>query len=124
MLGPNEYRAASGPVTVNCTAIGGTGSISYQWSSNCTTCPFQTATEREIIRGAVTSGDNGTHTCTATTTEAEGSASIPFIIKGKRTDIKAKHFETLRQHNLFKNMFQRHTNRALITCLSLNVLLH
>ena len=108
VLGPNEYRAASGPLMVTCTAIGGTGSVSYQWSSNCRACPFRTTTEREIWRVAVYSGDSGTHTCTATTTEADGSASIPFIIKGKRTDIKAKgYFAILRQHNTVQNRFQR-----------------
>ena len=83
VLGPNEYRAASGPVNVTCTAIGGTGSISYQWSSTCSRCPFKNESMRSNIRGAVHSGDNGTHTCTATTTEAEGSASVHFIVKGE-----------------------------------------
>ena len=66
--GPNEYRAASGPVTVTCTATGGrrSGTISYQWSSNCRSCPFQFSTSSSITRAAVHSGDNGTHTCVAT----------------------------------------------------------
>ena len=84
MLGPNEYRAASGPVTVTCTADHeGTGDISYQWSSTCRGCPFQTATSKKITRGAVHSGDTGTHTCMATTAEAEGNASIHFNIVGE-----------------------------------------
>ena len=85
MLGPNEYRTASGPVTVTCTAIGGTGSIGYQWSSNCRNCPFQGATSRTITRGAVHSGDTGTHICTATAVTADivGSAIINFTVKGK-----------------------------------------
>ena len=29
--GPNEYRAASGPVVVTCTATGGSGSGDYQY---------------------------------------------------------------------------------------------
>ena len=85
MLGPNEYRAASGPVIVTCTANGGTGNVSYRWSSTCRSCPFKTATTRMIIRGAVHSGDNGTHTCMAATAEVEGSASITFVVKGKHT---------------------------------------
>ena len=85
VLGPNEYRAASGPVTVTCTAIGGTGDVSYQWSSDCKSCPFLTANSMFIKRGAVHSGDNGTHTCNATTTEAVGSASIKFTVKGEYT---------------------------------------
>ena len=83
VLGPNEYRAASGPVIVTCTAIGGTGSISYQWSSDCNSSDFQGATSRMITRAAVHSGDTGTHTCTATTPKGVGSASINFTVTGK-----------------------------------------
>ena len=80
MLGPNEYRAASGPVTVICTVIGGTGKIDYKWTSTCRNCPFKTATSRMITREALSSGDNGTHNCTV---EGIGSASINFTVKGK-----------------------------------------
>ena len=83
--GPNEYRAASGPVTVTCTATGGTESVSYQWSSNCTNCPFKTKTTRMVKRAAVHSGDTGTHTCKAVKGDLEGNASITFIVKGKHT---------------------------------------
>jgi len=90
VLGPNEYRAASGPVVVTCTVIGGTGPTSYQWSSNCRSCPFETANSSMIRRGAVHSGDTGTHTCTATSSEINGSASIFFIVKGEHSFIKVK----------------------------------
>ena len=81
--GPNEYRAASGPVTVTCTAIGGAGPLVYQWSSTCRNCPFQTATSSVLTRYAVHSGDNGTHTCTtATGTRITGTSSINFNIVG------------------------------------------
>ena len=83
--GPNEYRAASGPVTVTCTVNGGTGNISYQWSSTCRNCLFKTDTRMKIVRAAVHSGDNGTHTCKAVKGEMEGSASITFVVKGKHT---------------------------------------
>ena len=85
MLGPNEYRAGSGPVTVTCNVTGGTGHISYQWSSDCTSCPFKTETGRSIFRGAVHSGDTGIHTCTATRSESKGSASIHFTVKGEHS---------------------------------------
>ena len=82
--GPNEYKAASGPVTVTCTATGpGTGAVSYQWSSTCRDCPFQSATSSSIRRGAVHSGDNGTHTCVATRNGISATASIDFLIVGK-----------------------------------------
>ena len=82
--GPNEYRAASGPVTVTCTATGaGSGTISYQWSSNCRSCPFQSATSSSIRRAAVHSGDTGTHTCVATRGGGTASASIDIRIVGE-----------------------------------------
>ena len=82
--GPNEYRAASGPVTVTCTATGaGSGTISYQWSSNCRNCPFQSATSSSITRAAVHSGDTGTHTCVATRGGATASASIDIRVVGE-----------------------------------------
>ena len=82
--GPNEYLAASGPVTVTCTATGpGSGTISYQWSSSCRSCPFQTATSSSIRRAAVHSGDTGTHTCVATRGGSTASASIDIRIVGE-----------------------------------------
>ena len=84
--GPNEYRAASGPVNVTCTAIGGTRDVSYQWSSTCRNCPFKTETTRMVERAAVHSGDTGTHTCKAVKGDSEGSASITFIVKGKHAN--------------------------------------
>ena len=83
--GPNEYRAASGPVTVTCTAIGETEGVSYQWSSTCRKCLFKTKNTGMIERAAVHSGDNGTHTCKAVKGDLEGSASITFFVKGKHT---------------------------------------
>ena len=82
--GPSEYRAASGPVTVTCVATGpGTGAVSYQWSSTCRSCPFQSATSSSITRAAVHSGDTGTHTCVATRDGVSASASIGFSVVGK-----------------------------------------
>ena len=82
--GPNKYRAASGPVTVTCTAIGpGTGTVSYQWSSTCRNCPFRSATSNLIRRAAVYSGDTGSHTCVATQDRMTASASIDFHVVGE-----------------------------------------
>ena len=83
--GPNEYRAASGPVTVTCTAIGETEGVTYQWTSNCINCPFKTKTTKMVGRAAVHSGDNGTHTCKAVKSGMVGNASITFVVKGKHT---------------------------------------
>ena len=82
-LGPNEYRAASGPVVVTCTAVGGTGPVSYQWSSTCRDCHFKDAYYNTIIRPAVHSGDTGIYTCTATSGSLSGSETIHFNVVGK-----------------------------------------
>ena len=86
-LGPNEYRAASGPVIVTCTAIGGT-EISYQWSSTCRDCPFQEtdakSNSNKVLRATVQSGDTGIHTCRATDNNGNtGTNSTTFTITGK-----------------------------------------
>ena len=86
-LGPNEYRAASGPVTVTCTAVGGTDPVSYQWSSTCRDCPFQTDNSKSVTRAAVRTDDTGNHTCTATSGLISGSKTISFDVVGKQDAI-------------------------------------
>ena len=84
-LGTDEYRAASGPVTVTCNS-GGADNVTYLWSSTCRNCLFNNSAEQNIFRAAVHSGDNGTHTCTVTMKSNEtvvGNASINFNIVGK-----------------------------------------
>ena len=79
-----EYRAASGPHTFTCTAEGGAGSGAYQyvWTSNSST--FSTSPPNGvIIRQAVHSGDNGTHTCTASRGGESGSANTVVTIVGE-----------------------------------------
>ena len=85
---PADYRAASGPQVVTCTAIGGSGSGVYQyvWTSTCSSCSFRTTTTgvtSVISRTAVHSGDNGTHTCTASRGGDSASDSIVFNIVGE-----------------------------------------
>ena len=79
-LGPNQYRAASGPVTVTCTAV---GPVSYQWSSTCRNCPFKTANSNSVTLSTVHSGDTGIHTCTATSGSIRESETISFYVVGK-----------------------------------------
>ena len=86
--GPNEYRAASGPVVVTCTATGGRGSgdYDYEWTSACSGCAFRTTSTgvtSKISRTAVLSRDNGTHTCTASRGGDSASASIVFNVVGE-----------------------------------------
>ena len=87
--GPNEYRAASGPVVVTCTATGGSGSgdYDYEWTSTCSGhCDFQrnsTGVTSEILRTAIHSSDIGTHTCTASRGGDSASDSIVFNVVGE-----------------------------------------
>ena len=87
--GPNEYRAASGPVVVTCTATGGSGSGDYEyvWTSTCSGhCDFQrnlTGVTSEILRTAAHSSDIGTHTCTASRGGDSASDSIVFNVVGE-----------------------------------------
>ena len=85
---PNEYRAASGPVVVTCTATGGRGSGDYQyvWTSTCSRCIFRrttTGVTSVISQTAVHSGGNGTHTCTASRGGDSASDSIVFNVVGE-----------------------------------------
>ena len=85
---PTDYRAASGPQIVTCTATGGSGSgdYDYVWTSTCSGCTFQrtsTGATSVIERTAVHSGDIGTHTCTATRGGDSASASIVFSVVGE-----------------------------------------
>ena len=79
------YRAASGPVTVTCIATGRNGTVSYQWSSTCRDCKFQTSTSAAVNLSVVTASDSGTHNCTATDggSGGTGSASIEFSVVGE-----------------------------------------
>ena len=87
--GPNEYRAASGPVVVTCTATGGSGSGDYEyvWTSTCSgRCDFMTTSTgvtSVISRTAIHSGDVGTHTCTASRGGDSASDSIVFNVVGE-----------------------------------------
>ena len=81
---PTDYRAASGSQNVTCTATGGSGSgPTYQWSSTCNRCDFSSTTDAVIVRRALHSGDNGTHTCTATRGGETAMDSIGINIVGE-----------------------------------------
>ena len=100
-LGEDEYRAAS-LLTLSCQVTGATGTVSYQWSSNCSgDCFFSgdnanaDTTAQNIstsFRGNVDnmfdfflhSADAGTYTCEATDGSGNtGSGSREVRIVGK-----------------------------------------
>ena len=87
VLGPNEYRAASGPVNVTCSVEGANGTVRYQWSSTCRNCVFKNLKSNSVFRAAVHSGDTGSHTCRATDGRSiSGSDTINFHVVGKCCD--------------------------------------
>ena len=64
--------------------MGGAGPVSYQWSSTCRNCSFQTANSNSVNRPAVHSGDTGIHTCTATSgSSIRGNGTISITVVGK-----------------------------------------
>ena len=71
------FRAASGPLVYTCR-VGGADASGVTWTSTCN-CPLASSTTNPLRRGALISGDTGTHTCTV----SEGSASITVNIVGK-----------------------------------------
>ena len=84
----DEYRAASGPLVATCRVQGTSVAVTFQWSSTCRDCPFQSTkpeSASSVIRQpALHSGDTGTHTCTVNDNEGRaGIASIVMNIKGK-----------------------------------------
>ena len=80
--GPNDYRAAS-RVTLTCQVTGGSGTVTYLWTSTCTGCFVPGKTDQTLIRGTTRSTDSGNHTCTATRGALTGSATIEMNIVGE-----------------------------------------
>ena len=80
--GPNDYRAASG-VTITCQ--GGSGPVTYLWSSTCTGCFINGMTEENQVvgRSSLESVDSGTLTCMATRGSDTGSATIEINVVGE-----------------------------------------
>ena len=62
---PPYYRPAS-TVTLTCRAHSPVGSVSYQWSSTCTSCFASSSTSQSATQTILQSNDAGVHTCTAT----------------------------------------------------------
>lgn len=81
---PPNYRAASGPVTLRCVAAGANGSVTYHWSSTCSSCFARSSSSQTITRTFVTSGDAGTHTCSVRDENGNtGAASTTMNILGR-----------------------------------------
>ena len=84
--GPNDYRAAS-RLTLICQVTGGSGMISYLWTSTCTGCFINSGTmqNQAVGRSSLISTDSGTHTCTASRGGQTGSNTIVVNVVGECT---------------------------------------
>ena len=84
---PPNYRAASS-VSLRCVAVGATGSVSYRWSSTCSSCFASSSSSSSISESFLRSRDIGVHTCTATDSSGNtGSVSTEMNIVGKHNFI-------------------------------------
>ena len=82
--GPNDYRAAS-RLTITCQATGGSGTVTYLWTSTCTGCFInsQTFQNQVIGRSSLLSVDSDTYTCMATRGSDTGNATIEINVVGE-----------------------------------------
>ena len=67
---PPHYRPATS-VTLTCRAYGATGTVTYRWSSTCSSCFASSSTSQSVSDNILTSSDAGVHTCRAR--DADGS---------------------------------------------------
>ena len=80
---PPYYRPATS-VTLACRAHSATGTVTYQWSSNCTECFASSSTSQNITASILQANDAGVHTCTATDSIGNaGSDSTEMELIGK-----------------------------------------
>ena len=81
---PPYYRPAS-TVTLTCRAHSPVGSVSYQWSSTCTSCFASSSTSQSVSQTMLQSNDAGVHTCTATDSVSNtGRNSTEMKLIGKQ----------------------------------------
>ena len=62
---PPYYRPATS-VALTCHAYGTTGTVTYQWTSTCSSCFVSGSTSQTVSDSILQSIDAGIHTCTAT----------------------------------------------------------
>ena len=67
LLRPPDYRVATS-VTLTCVVEGASGSVSYRWSSTCTSsdCFARSSTSSTLTESFLRYEDAGNHTCTVT----------------------------------------------------------
>ena len=75
-------------MTVTCQAEGETGTVTYLWTSTCSTGCFihsGTSQRQAVGQSSLISVDSGTYTCTATDSDGGemGSATIEINVVGE-----------------------------------------
>ena len=97
-LGPNNYWAASGPMNVTCFAAGSTGTVTYQWSSNCALCCFGSSPSTQSVIVPVLSSDlTGNATCMAAAQDRSGitnHSSTELVVVGKLPLFSRTHYQS------------------------------
>ena len=84
---PPYYRPATS-VTLTCHTHNATGSVTYQWSSTCTSCFASSSTAQSISDSILTSSDAGVHTCTVTDQDGNtGNGSTPMQLIGIQSKV-------------------------------------
>ena len=79
---PPYYRPATS-VTFTCHAHHPTGSVSYQWSSTCSSCFASSDTSQTVSDNILQSNDAGVHTCEVTDSNGNtGSNSTEMRLIG------------------------------------------
>jgi len=85
---PPYYRPATS-VTLTCHAHNIIGSVTYQWSSTCSSCFASSSTSQSVSDNMLTSADAGIHRCMAT--DADGStgtnSTVMKLIGERQFDI-------------------------------------
>ena len=80
---PPYYRPASS-VTLTCRAHHASGSVSYQWSSTCSSCFASSTTAQTISETILKSNSAGVHTCRVTDGDGNtGSNNTEMKLIGK-----------------------------------------
>ena len=79
---PPYYRPST-KVTLTCRAADTVGSVTYRWSSTCSSCFASRSSAQSISKSILTASDAGVHTCTATDSDGNtGSNSTEMQLIG------------------------------------------
>ena len=80
---PPYYRPASS-VTLTCHVHNATGSVSYQWSSTCSSCFASSSTAQIVSETILKSNSAGVHTCRVTDSDGNtGSNNTEMRLIGE-----------------------------------------